>query len=163
MNIPRRTKRLGLVVLTLGVVALGACSSKSGSSPSESVLATSPSVPSSVAPSGAAVPSAGATAAGDTGCKSAIADGTASNAAMQQVATNVYRSINCAGATTMTVQLEAALKDPALESRVKAAGASMFGGSTASGSAITISDGKSVCQVVVIDSMGLKKLHCADA
>lgn len=140
-----------LVMGALGVLLVTGCSGSS--SESESATENAP-----------ATTSAPSAASADGGCSVATVDGTTTNVAMQDLATQVYEALQCGGDQTLDAQLTAAGGSESVTSAASAAGLTLSVDSAAGGTVMQIVqvEDRSACTITVIDDLDAKSMTCAD-
>jgi hypothetical protein len=89
-------------------------------------------------------------------------EGSTSNTAMQDLATQVYNSLQCGTDTPLPDQLKAAGADSEIKAQAKAAGATLEVDSAAGGTVMKLVAGTSGCTITVLDSMDAKTAGCLD-
>lgn len=142
--------RLFIVTAVAGsmTVFLGGCSGSSTAPPAE------------VTPAPAS--SSAAPTAADTNCQVATFDGTTSNTALQDLARQIYDSLQCGTDTPLPQQLKAIAADPEIKATAEAAGATLDVDSAAGGTVLSLVAGTSGCNVTVLDAMEAKSATCMD-
>ena len=133
----------------VGLLAMGMMGCSTSSQPAAETDAAGP-VPTSEAPA-------------DGGCSVADASGTTKNTAMQELATDVYSSLDCTSGEPLQDQLKAAAKSETTAQQAKAAGATAAVDTAAGGTVFKLVGGRSACQVTVLDNTDTKMLVCGDA
>lgn len=135
----------------VGVLLLAGC----GGSDSESESAQS-----AVNPSGAF----GTAGDADGGCTVAQVDGTTEDAELEALATQVYEDLQCDGDQSLDDQLRAAEESDAVTQAVVAGDFTVNVDSAAGGTVMQIlqTEGRSACNITVIDNLDAKTLSCAD-
>lgn len=123
---------------------------------------STPSTPTSGSPMQSPADSPAATAPADGNCQVATFDGSTKNTAMQELAVQVYESLQCGTSTPLPDQLKAAGADPEIKAQAKAAGATLKVDSAAGGTVMQLVAGRSGCTVTVLDSMDAKTGSCLD-
>jgi hypothetical protein len=141
-----------VLVPVIVVLALGGCGGGSSSEGSAEPTAQATAVMPSQSPT-----------VDDTGnCATAAIDGTTSNAELQQLAYDVYASLQCGTGESLGDQLKALADDPEFTSKAKAAGATVTVDSAAGGTVMSVVVDTSGCNVTVLDSADAKTMSCLD-
>lgn len=139
-------KKLGIVapLVLAGALAIAGCAGTATSEPSAQADSPAPSVSTS------------------SSCRLAQSDGQSKNKELQALATTQYESIDCGG--DMGAQLKTIAKDPAVQAKAKAAGATLTVGEAAGGVTLSMVDinARTSCMITVMNSMNGKTLTCGD-
>ncbi len=133
----------------VGLVAAGMMGCSTSSQPAAETDTAGP-VPTTQAPA-------------DGGCSLADVSGTTKNTAMQELATDVYSSLDCTSDEPLQDQLKAAAESDATAQQAKAAGATAEVDTAAGGTVLKLFGSRSACQVTVLDNSDSKMLVCGDA
>lgn len=136
------------VILVLALGGCGGSSSEGTAEPTEPTAVTEP----------AASPSVD-----DTGnCTTAAVDGSTAKTDLQELAYEVYASLECGTDESLGDQLEAASKSADFQAKAEAVGATVNVDSAAGGTVMSLVVDTSGCNVTVLDSANAKSMSCLD-